>query len=146
MRSFILSTALISLVAGQEDYSANPILEPSTTWLSAYGVGKLAEVTASYENASGADDAVRLLRLDLTGSNATERGRAHGYLLANEIREFFPALDVYFSQTAEVILCERPRYSRGPRAPPSRPAHRPGFLPSPARPLTARRGVSTPPY
>ena len=38
-----------------------------------------------------------MTRIDLVGS-ASERGYAHGYLLANEIFQFFKDLDVLYAQ------------------------------------------------
>lgn len=59
----------------------------STTWLAEYGVGKLASVDVRFTNTTGQEDAVHLLRLDVTGNDARARGEAHGYLLYDVILE-----------------------------------------------------------
>ena len=84
--------ALLVLLVGPLGVAAqqNPVLDPKdhTVWVLSMGGGRLATVNVPFKNASGEADQVSLWRLDVEGADPLQRGRAHGYLLAPQIRDF----------------------------------------------------------
>jgi len=88
MRGF--ASIILCLACGLASAWEPVILDPKpyTTWTSqsSDGLSKKAFVSVPFVNETGQDDSVNIYRVNLVGS-ASDRGRAQGQLLANEIVE-----------------------------------------------------------